>query len=189
MPPSSALNRTKLDRPKHVGPIIAAVCLLAAAALWLLAPTASASPYPEPSVYPTSWELNFTHSDPKRIVVEVPDSGVPKAFWYMTFNVVNKTDREQMFLPVFELLMRDGQVIRSDDKIPAHVFDAIKLRERIKYLQPFPKISGLLRIGDDEAKDGVAIWPETDRRMGDFSIFVQGLTMPPFLRKMGEIPG
>jgi hypothetical protein len=141
-----------------------------------IGPASRAMAYPQPSIYPISWELNFTHAMPKRIVVEVPDSNIPKAFWYITYNVINKTDREQMFLPVFEMMLRDGSVIRSDDNIPAKVFDAIKQRERIKYLEPFPKVSGLLRIGDDEAKDGVAIWPEVDRRMGNFSIFIQGLS-------------
>ncbi|MGH7177852.1 MAG: hypothetical protein ACREJC_10760 [Tepidisphaeraceae bacterium] len=146
-------------------------------AAFAVAITAAAlAEYPKPSLYPVSWELGFTHGTPRRIVVDVPGETVPQAYWYMTYTVTNKTDREQMFLPVFELLTRDGQVIRSDNKIPAKVFDVIKSRERNQFLEPFTKISGELRIGEDQARDGVAIWPELDSRMGRFSVFVSGLS-------------
>lgn len=173
-----AINRTPWHRMlSHRPRLLVAVvgCLVGAAAICTLTPPA-AQAFPVPSIYPTSWELDFTHAMPKRIVVEIPGDPVPKAFWYITYNVVNHTDREQMFLPVFEMMLRDGNVIRSDDNIPQKVFDSIKTRERIKYLEPFPQVTGVLRIGDDEAKDGVAIWPEVDRRMDKFSIFVQGLS-------------
>jgi len=45
--------------------------------------------YPKPSPYPISWELNFEHSKPKRIVVDVPGQSAPKAYWYMTYTVTN----------------------------------------------------------------------------------------------------
>jgi hypothetical protein len=154
--------------------LAASTCLVTSLVLSLGPRPAEA--YPTPSPYPKSWELDFTHSMPKRIVVEIPGSAVPQAYWYITYNVVNKTDHEQMFLPDFELLTRDGQVIRSDNNIPEKVFQAIKLRERIKYLQSFPAVTGVIRIGDDEAKDGVAIWPEPDPRMDKFSVFIQGLS-------------
>jgi len=136
-----------------------------------------ASPtYPEPSPYPVSWELDFKHSRPKRIVVDVPGTFAPQAYWYITYTVTNNTDQEQIFLPVFEMLTNDGQVIRSDRNIPRRVFEAIKSRERNEFLEPFTTIGGQLRIGEEQAKDGVAIWPEPNPRMGQFSIFVSGLS-------------
>jgi len=119
-------------------------------------------------------EIRLRH--PKRIVVEVPGKSVASAYWYLTYSVTNNTDREQMFLPVFEMLTKEGQILRSDINIPARVFDAINAREKKKFLEPYPKITGTLRIGEDQAKDGVAIWPEPSSRMGDFSVFVGGLS-------------
>lgn len=145
-------------------------------ALAVLAPSAAQAQAPKPNPYPISWELKFEHSAPKRLMVRVPGTNTPQAFWYMTYTVTNKTDKEQMFLPVIELLTRDGRVIRSDVNIPAIVFDAIKTREKKQFLEPFPKIAGELRIGDDQARDGVAIWPEPMPEMGKFSIFVGGLS-------------
>lgn len=131
---------------------------------------------PKPSPYPISWELNFDHSKPKRIVVDVPGESAPKAYWYMTYTVTNKTDKEQTFLPIFQLVTKEGKVIRSDNNIPEKVFDAIKDREHIKYLEPYTKVAGELRIGDDQAKDSVAIWEEPEAKMGSFTIYVGGLS-------------
>ena len=132
--------------------------------------------YPKPSPYPISWELGFEHSKPKRIVVDSPGESAPKAYWYMTYTVTNKTDKEQTFLPIFQLVTKEGQVIRSDKNIPSKVFDVIKQREHIKFLEPYTKVAGELRIGDDQAKDSVAIWEEPESKMGTFSIYVGGLS-------------
>jgi hypothetical protein len=132
--------------------------------------------YPKPSPYPVSWELNFEHSKPKRIVVDVPGSSTPKAYWYMTYTITNKTDKEQTFLPIFQLVTKEGQVLRSDKNIPSKVFEAVKDREHIKYLEPYTKVAGELRIGDDQAKDSVAIWEEPETKMGNFTIYVGGLS-------------
>src|SRR5438270_6135421 len=138
--------------------------------------TRQAAAFPKPSVFPTSWQLKFEHSAPKRIVVRSPGAVNPAAYWYMTFTVTNNTTEEQRFLPVFEMLTNDGTVIRSDREIPAGVFDEIKKRERRKTLEPMEKIAGRLLIGDDQARDGVAIWKEPSTRMGTFHIFVGGLS-------------
>jgi hypothetical protein len=146
---------------------------------------ASAGDYPEPSPYPISWELNFQHDKPKRIVVTVPGQG-NRAYWYMTYTVANKTDEDRMFLPVFEMVTKDGKVHRSDKGVPLRVFEEIKRQERAKYpfLEPHYKVTGNLRVGDDQAKDGVAIWPEPMSEMGNFAIYVSGLSGETVTLKM-----
>src|SRR3954470_21458228 len=111
------------------------VVFLSFLSLALLIPAASLqAEYPKPSPYPKSWELKFEHGIPKRVVVQVPNSVVPRAYWYMTYSVTNETDKEQLFLPAFELLTESGKVVRNDINIPRAVFDAIKKREGIRYL-------------------------------------------------------
>ncbi len=132
--------------------------------------------FPKPSIYPIAWELTFKHAIPHRIVVSVPGQSEPQAFWYMTYTVQNDGKEEQMFLPDIELALQDGRVIRSDNNISPAVFDAIKRQTDDSLLQPYLKIAGILRVGEDEAKDGVAIWPEPMPRLEHFSIFVQGLS-------------
>ena len=132
--------------------------------------------YPKPSPYPKTWELEFVHGKPQRVVVKDIQSNAPRAYWYMTYQVTNNTNAEQPFLPAFELVTEDGRVIRNDFKIPKVVFDEIKKREGNKYMEPAALIAGELRIGPDQAKDGVAIWPEPTPEMGQFSIYVSGLS-------------
>lgn len=167
------MNRT----PTHL--LAAALTLMAAAPLaGQEAPqrVVEAPAYPQPSRYPVSWEFDFEYATPQRIVVNVVTEANPQAYWYMTYRVTNNTDRERMFLPVFEMVSNDGRVIPSDRGIPPEVFEAIKRREHNQFLQPHAQIGGELRLGADQAKDGVAIWPEPMPEMGHFNIFVTGLS-------------
>jgi len=153
------------------------VVFLSFLSLALLIPAASVrAEYPKPSPYPKSWELKFEHGTPKRVVVQVPNTIVPRAYWYMTYTVTNETDKEQLFLPAFELLTETGKVVRNDVNIPRAVFDTIKKREGIRYLTEAAQIGGELRLGPDQARDGVAIWPEPAAEMGHFSVFISGLS-------------
>jgi hypothetical protein len=132
--------------------------------------------HPVPSDYPKSWELKFEHGLPKRIAVQVPGFAVPQAYWYMTYTVTNNSDKERMFFPNVELLCRDGKIIRSDKNIPAAVIDTIRKKEGNKNLATSTQLAGEIQLGEDQAKDGVAIWPEPMAEMGSFSIFVAGLS-------------
>ncbi len=152
-------------------PLIPALSLMS-----LLAVAYTASAYPEPSKFPISWELKFDYATPRRIVVEVPGSAIPKAYWYMTYTVINKTDKEQDFLPVFTLVSKDGKVMRSDKGVPKAVFEKIKDRTGNKLLENHLKVADTILVGDDQAKDGVAIWEEPNAEMGSFNIFISGLS-------------
>jgi hypothetical protein len=102
----------------------------------------------------------------------------------MTYTVTNDGDKEQRFYPQIDLLTTDGNVHAADENIPKRVFDEIKLRERNGFLEEFTSINGPIRLGPAEARDGVAIWPETTPRMEHFSIFVTGLSGEAVAMKM-----
>ena len=106
---------------------IAAVAMVISSPLVLAKEKPAKAPgsFPTPSVYPKSWELKFEHGKPQRIVVDT-GSGSPRAFWYLTYVVTNTSDQERPFLPILEFLTKDGQVIRSDDKVPPQAFNAVK---------------------------------------------------------------
>lgn len=145
-------------------------------ALFIIGATFCLADYPKPSPYPITWELKFEHGPLRRVMVKVPGSETLQPFWYLTYTVTNNTDREQVFLPVFEMMTKDGNILRSDKNIPSVVFDVIKLREKKRFLEPYPQTAGELRLGEDQARDGVAIFPEPMAEMGDFSIFVGSLS-------------
>ncbi len=156
-----------------------AVALIAAVPVVgvVLADPPAAKPYPIPAIYSAAWTLKFEHTLPKRIVVDIPGQKLPKAYWFMTYTVTNKTDREQAWLPTFEFLTEEGKVIQSDGKnIPAKVFETIKAREKNQFLEPLTKVAGPLRIGDAEARESAIIWEEPEAELGHFSIFISGLS-------------
>lgn len=130
---------------------------------------------PKPSPYPKSWEFKFTHGPLRRVVV-TPPGGTAQGYWYMTYQVTNNSDQERVFLPTFVMMTKDGKLHRSDRSIPAVVFDVIKQREKIRFLEAYPAIAGELRLGEDQARDGVAIWPEPMPEMGTFSVFAENLS-------------
>jgi hypothetical protein len=145
-----------------------------AMALGVVCSVASAKA-PEPSLYPVSWQLDFQHGLPKRVVVK-DAAGTDRAYWYMTYTATNKTGKEQGFLPVFEMLTEEGKIIRSDNLIPPSVIETIRKHEGNKFIEGSIQVSGEIRLGEDQAKYGVAVWPEFTREMGHFSIFVGGLS-------------
>jgi hypothetical protein len=131
----------------------------------------------EPSPYPLpdAWYLDFKHAKPKRIVVDVPGQTAPTAYWYLTYTVTNNTGKEQEYYPEFEMVTQDGKIHRSSKGILRPVFDAIKKTENNNLLLPVSQMVGTLHQGEDQAKDGVAIWEEPMARMGPFSIYAMGL--------------
>jgi hypothetical protein len=143
-------------------------CVVAVAAA--LSAASGTGAFPKPSPYPTTWELKVEVASPKRVVVG------GKAYWYLTYRVTNETGQERVFLPTFEVMTPDGKVARADRLIPLPVFEAVKQREGIKFLEQYNQISGEVRLGEDEARDGVTIWPEASAEDREFTVFFSGFS-------------
>jgi hypothetical protein len=143
----------------------------------------SAPAYPKPSPVPISWELTFTHSDPKRIIVNLPGDPVPRVFWYITYTITNDGNdptaaepaAERVCYPLFTMRTEDGKLIDANDAVHPTVFDAIKEAEKDKFLEEPTLMGGKILVGEDQKRDSVAIWPESSPRMGSFTIFAAGM--------------
>lgn len=153
-------------------PLLTCVGLLATATFTTPAPAR----YPQPSLYPVTWELSFKYDNIRRIVVEVPGEKSPKAYWYMTYVATNNTSEEQVFLPTFEMVTKSGKVVSANNERSRSVFDAVAARERSKPLQGDLQLQGRILVGEDQAKYGVAIWEEPEAELGSVSIYVSGLS-------------
>lgn len=172
-----------MRRPLRVRTALCAAALGLACLAGTFSAPRPAEAFPKPSSYPISWQLKFKHSLPKRIVVKSDDT--PRAYWYITFAVTNTGDEEQDFLPTFDLFTKDGKDLPAEKHVPGNVFDEVKKRERNRNLEPLERIAGKLRIGEDQTREGVAIWEEPSTRMGTFHIFVGGLSGESVLMKDG----
>ena len=156
------------QRYTQMRPVLAFVIV---AALLISSPLpVQADKYPEPSIYPIEWQLGFKYGMPKRLVVGTD------AYWYMTYTVTNKTGKEQIWAPSFQMVDNDGKIINAGHDINPVAFDKIKQIERNRFLVPANKAVHELHQGDDQAKDSVAIWKEPNPRMGTFKIYIGGLS-------------
>jgi hypothetical protein len=135
-----------------------------------------AADYPEPTPYPTSWEFTFEYKKPVRVVVSVPGTRTPKAYWYVAYTVINEGEETQPFIPEFELLTENGKTHRTRRDVPKQVIDTIRSREKNRLMVAPTKVEGELRPGIDQARDSFAVWEEPEKDMGTFKIFVGGLS-------------
>ena len=144
----------------------AAVCLPGGPTAWTA---------PRPSDIPLSWQLEFDYQDPQAIQLSLPGSSGPATFWFIRFRITNRTGQDQIFVPDFVLYTDTGQVLHAGRKVPSAVFDAIKQIYNDPLMKEMTAMTGKFLQGEDNAKEGVAIWTDFDPAAGAFDIFVGGL--------------
>ena len=154
--------------------LLATSVILALIAAALPMAGAPALAYQQPSLVPVSWELNFKYSPLERVFVTV--DGKEKPYWYMRYTVINNSGRDVLFTPDFEIVADTGQVVHAFKDVPNAVFDKIKDLYKNPLLQSPNNIYGKLLQGEDNAKDGVAIFPALDPDGRNFKVFVTGLS-------------
>jgi len=150
--------------------------LLVVAAVALTASVASSDAPPKPSVVPISWQLEFDYQSIDSITVVPPGAKQARTYWYVLFTVTNTTKADQMYVPRFDLCTETGQIIRAGEQVPSGVFKAIVKRHNNPLLTGLSEISGRLLQGEDNARDGVAIWKNFDPKARKFEVFVGGLS-------------
>ncbi len=144
---------------------------------------AHAGTAPIPLEVPAAWQLTVEMKAPMPIQIRLPGDTKKTTFWYVLYTVMNryrdpatKRPTEQIFIPDFSLFTDDGKLIPAGRKTPAVVFNAIKKKHQLPLLKDMVSITGKLLFGEDNAKDGVAIWPDFGSKTGKVDIFVGGLS-------------
>lgn len=136
----------------------------------------SAQTAPKPAEIAVSWQLDFDYKPIQPIMVQLPGEAKPRLFWFMLFTVANHTGSDQIFVPDFTLYTDTAQVLRAGQHVPSAVFDKVKALYNNPLLQDMSGVSGKLLQGEDNAKDGVAIWADFDDKATSFDLFVGGLS-------------
>jgi hypothetical protein len=150
---------------------LAALALIVVAAAW-----AADSGAPSPSPFPVAWQLDFTFQTPQTITVDLPGRKGPQTFWYMLYSVTNRSGGERSFQPSFLLYTEDGKPMKAGDGVPLAVFASIQKRHNNPLLLDYSGIVGKLLQGEDNAKEGVAMWAQLPAETHNFDIFVAGLS-------------
>jgi hypothetical protein len=142
------------------------------AVLAVLVAAAGAAGYPRPAPVPPRWELEFQAGDLRLYV----DSLTEQPFWYFTYQVTNRTGREQVWAPSFTLFTDAGQIIASGRGVPSRVVDDIREMLASPLIETQHEIIGEIFHGREHARDGLVVWLADEIDVNEISMFVGGLS-------------
>jgi hypothetical protein len=142
---------------------------------------------PEPSLVPSRWEFDIDPGPLRLAMVEVerqvegPNGSVavvrqPEAFLYFTYTVINNTGEDRMYAPSFELAMDDGDLLKSGQGVPASVTREILQRLNNPFLLDQIGIIGTLEQGEENAREGLVLWPAGSLKSDEAIVFCSGLS-------------
>lgn len=162
------------------GPAVA-VTMLALAAIVAVGPAAAQSAIPQPDLLlpAGTWQVDFeVLAQPESLTLQLPGWPAPRTYWYIVYRVTNPTATEVEFYPYFELFTDTFRTVPAGVGAEEAVFEAIRQKYRDSYplLEPPSLVSGELLVGQDNARDSVAIFPQFDPRANAVSLFVSGLS-------------
>lgn len=156
-----------MERRAKLGVAVAAALVLGAT--WAVSA-------PQPRIVPTDWVVRSRIQAPQSIRVKLPGQREAQTFWYVLYTVTNKTGATRVFVPDFTLYADSGQILGAADVVSPSVFEAIQNRHNNPLLKVRSDITGDLLEGEDNAKDGVAIFRDVDPTARRLDLFVGGLT-------------
>lgn len=150
---------------------------------WLLAlllaaflPVSAASAVPEPSPVPRAWEFEIRTSPLRIAEIDVPGEG-RQSYYFMTYTVTNNTGEDRLFAPIFELAEDPaGTLRRSGQGVPLAATQRLMERLGNPLLEDQVSIIGTLRQGEENARDGLAMWPAEATNVKSVAIYVFGLS-------------
>jgi len=146
---------------------------------------AAKKPYPTPNMLHHGWQLSFVWHKPQRIYVAV-GHGIHRSlreYWFMRYTVTNNTHQDIFFIPSFVLATDTGKVLRPVTGLSPRILTKIRTVTGDQFIISPGLIAGKLLQGDDNAKDGVAVFTGVPFKARRFNIFVSGLSADTALQK------
>lgn len=140
-----------------------------------LAPIGPVLAAPEPEAVPRRWQLRFQPGDLRVAVIETPGAG-PRSYLYMTYKVVNNSGDDRDFSPWFELATDNGQIVRAGRDVPHAVVQELLRKVDNPFLQDDLSIQGRLLQGEENAREGLVVWPVADMTAGEYTVFAMGFS-------------
>lgn len=152
---------------------IAALSALAFVGLAPAVPSAMALA-PEPAPVPRRWQLEVETSALRMTVVNLPDG--PRAVLFMTYKVTNNSTSDLLFAPSFELATDDMAVLRSGRDVSVAVTNTLLDRLESPMIQDQISIVGNLLRGEENAKEGLVVWPVPSLFQNELTVYCSGFS-------------
>src|SRR3972149_844515 len=155
----------------------------------------SATAAPKADIATTAWQLDLEFFDPQRMTLRLPGDEHETTFWYVLYQVTNRTGKDVEFYPSFRIVTDTLQVVEGGANVSPVVYDAIKARHlrQFPFFAPPAKVTGLLLQGEENARASAAVFRTFDENAASFTLFISGLSgesvrqrNPAFDPKRGE---
>jgi hypothetical protein len=130
---------------------------------------------PEPDPAPRRWQLAIEPGPLRIASVDVVGQG-RQSYFYFTYKVTNGSGNDLLFAPSFDLGVDSGAVRRSGRDVSADVTKQILADLESKELQDQIGIVGMLPQGEENAKEGVVIWPVNETHVAEVSVYAAGFS-------------
>lgn len=156
----------------HVLPSARSCAALVLGLLWIALGCAWA---PEPDPVPRRWQLDFKIG-PLRMVTLDTSEGGRASYYYLTYHVTNTSGEELLLAPSFEMSTGDGELLRSGRDVPAEVTAKILEMLANPLIEDQIGILGVIMQGQENAKDGVVIWPVTNMHPEEIAVYASGFS-------------
>lgn len=130
---------------------------------------------PEPDAVPRRWEFDIKVGPLRMINANVPGVG-QQPYFYLTYKVVNATGQDLLLAPSFDLATGDGDLIRAGRDVPTDVTRQVLDLLSSPFIQDQIGVLGMLLQGEENAKEGVVIWPVPRNQLDGISIYANGFS-------------
>ena len=166
------MNVSKLSRISRRAAVtrvmLLVVALLGSVVAWVRAA-------PEPDPVPRRWQLDLEVGPLRIATVDAPGVG-PRSYYYLTYKVTNSSSEDLLLAPIFEMAGEDVPVMRAGRGVPADVTRQLLERLGNPFLQDQISILGMILRGEENAKEGLVVWPADNLRARDLSIYAMGFS-------------
>lgn len=130
---------------------------------------------PEPSPVSRQWQLDLEMGPLRVVELALPGVG-RRAYYYATYIVVNDSGRDMFLAPMWELGTDQGEVLLSGKGVPAAVTEELLERLRNPFLEDQISILGTIRQGEENAREGLVVWPVGKETVNEVSIYAIGFS-------------
>jgi hypothetical protein len=129
---------------------------------------------PEPDPVPRRWELSIEPGPMRVTSIETP-SGT-RSYFYFTYKVTNGYATDLTLAPSFDLSIGEGRIYRSGRDVPADVTRQILESLQNPLLQDQISIVGTILRGEENAREGLVIWPAPSLRTAEIVVYAAGFS-------------
>ena len=98
------------------------------------------------------------------------------SYWFMTYQVQNKTKRDRIWAPKFTLFTDAGEILESGKSVSSQVTQDIYDLLGNEFIETQNEIIGDLLTGIENARDGLVIWPARILNVNEISMFIAGIS-------------